>query len=206
MKSTAGGGKKEKQSSVKRTSPESNIHARPCSASPHKDPGEPKQAGAGRLPMPPIQEIDEKLLVLNDGNPRSISGKNFERLVKSLKESPEMFRARPVLVSDRTGKLIVIGGNMRLRAARKIGMNVVPTIVLSGLTKEKEKEIQIKDNGSFGEWDWDALANEWDGLPLADWTGLDIPSFEPIPSGNKEINDGGLSETKNECPKCGFKW
>ena len=112
---------------------------------------------------------------LNPDNPRQISNKDFQSLIKSLQDCPEMFEARPLLCSDRTGKLIVMGGNMRLRAAQKLGYTEVPVIILPGLTEAQEKEITIKDNGAWGEWDWDALANEWGDVPLADW-GVDIPA------------------------------
>ena len=112
---------------------------------------------------------------LNSDNPRQISNKDFESLVKSLKDCPDMFEARPLLCSDRTGKLIVLGGNMRLRAAQKLGYKEVPVIILPGLTEAQEKEITIKDNGAWGQWDYEALANAWDSLPLQEW-GVDIPA------------------------------
>ncbi|MFA5379568.1 MAG: DNA methyltransferase [Dehalococcoidia bacterium] len=112
---------------------------------------------------------------LNPDNPRQIGTKEFMSLVKSLKDCPDMFEARPLLVSDRTGEHIVLGGNMRLRAAQKLGYKEVPAIILSGLTEAQEREIAIKDNGAWGEWDWDALANEWGDVPLAEW-GVDIPT------------------------------
>jgi hypothetical protein len=111
---------------------------------------------------------------LNPANPRQIGTKEFMSLVKSLRDCPQMFEARPLLVSDRTGKYIVLGGNMRLRAAQKLRYKEVPVIVLPGLTEAQEKEITIKDNGAWGEWDFDALANAWSDLPLKDW-GVNIP-------------------------------
>jgi hypothetical protein len=64
---------------------------------------------------------------------------------------------------------------MRLRAAQKLGYKEVPVIILPGLTEAQEKEITIKDNGAWGQWDFDALANAWSDLPLKDW-GVDIPA------------------------------
>ena len=64
----------------------------------------------------------------------------------------------------------------------------------------------IKDNASFGDWDMDVLANAWDDLPLVDW-GVDLPEdWGEIPEENKFIDEDAMSETKNECPRCGFKW
>ena len=135
---------------------------------------------------------------LNPANPRQIGTKEFMSLVKSLKDCPEMFEARPLLVSDRTGENVVLGGNMRLRAAQKLGYAEVPVIILSGLTEAQEREIAIKDNGAWGEWDWDALANEWGDVPLADW-GVDISRDWTDEPGEKEPCE---MET---CPTCGRK-
>lgn len=113
---------------------------------------------------------------LNEGNPRFIKDDAFKRLVKSLANCPDLFKARPLICSDRTGKLVVLGGNMRLRAAKELKYKEVPVIVMRGLTEEQEQEITIKDNGSFGEWDFEILSNEWSHLPLAEW-GVDVPEI-----------------------------
>ena len=78
---------------------------------------------------------------------------------------------------------------MRLRAAQKLGYKEVPVIIMQGLDLAAEREIAIKDNGSFGEWDYDALANSWDGLPLSDW-GLDLPEMW---SNNSDDTKAGAS-------------
>jgi hypothetical protein len=110
----------------------------------------------------------------NPDNPRLIRDANFKRLVKSLKDCPQLFDARPCICSDRTGDLIVLGGNMRLMAAKELKYSEVPVIVMSGLTPDQEREIVVKDNGeNFGEWDFDLLAN-WSDEPLKDW-GVDLP-------------------------------
>ena len=122
----------------------------------------------------------------NPDNPRLIRDANFKRLVKSLKDCPQLFDARPCICSDRTGDLIVLGGNMRLMAAKELKYSEVPVIVMSGLTPEQEREIVVKDNGeNFGEWDFDLLAN-WSDEPLKDW-GVDLPEDWLNPGGG----DGG---------------
>lgn len=142
----------------------------------------------------------------NPDNPRIIKDDAFRRLVKSLQECPQLFNARPLLCSDRTGKLIILGGNMRHAAAKELKYKEVPIIIISGLTETQEKEIAIKDNGAFGEWDFDLLANEWSDLPLIDW-GVDMPNIDfNMPADNKEIDEESMANTENECPKCGFKW
>ena len=123
----------------------------------------------------------------NPDNPRLIRDANFKRLVKSLKDCPRLFDARPCICSDRTGDLIVMGGNMRLRAAKELKYSEVPVIVMSGLTPEEEREIVVKDNGeNFGEFDFDLLANNWSDEPLKDW-GSDRTQGEQNPEGDDNL-------------------
>lgn len=114
----------------------------------------------------------------NPQNPRIIKDDKFKKLVKSLTEFPEMMEKRPmVCVTDVDGKMFPLGGNMRLRAIQELGMKEIPdtwVTLADDWTEEKRKEFTIKDNASFGEWDWDDLANEWDADLLSDW-GMDVP-------------------------------
>jgi hypothetical protein len=107
----------------------------------------------------------------NPNNPRYIKDEKFKKLVQSIKELPEMLQLRPIVVND---DMVVLGGNMRLKACQKAGLKEVPIIKASDLTPEQQNEFIIKDNIGFGEWDWDLLANEWDQEQLTDW-GLDLP-------------------------------
>ena len=116
-----------------------------------------------------ITKITE--IKLNADNPRFIKDEKFTKLVKSIKEFPKMLELRPIVVND---DMIVLGGNMRLRACQKAGLNEVPIIKASDLTIEQQQEFIIKDNVGFGSWDWDVLANEWDTEQLEDW-GLELP-------------------------------
>lgn len=103
-------------------------------------------------------------------NPRQWLRKELNKLKKSLKETPELFEARGIIVYPLAGRFIVLGGNMRLEASRELGLETVPCIVLpEGTPAEKLKEIVIKDNGSFGDWDLVALSEKWGNLPLGDW-------------------------------------
>jgi DNA modification methylase len=110
----------------------------------------------------------------NDHNPRDITPEKFAKLVKSIKEFPEMLEVRPLVIDENN---IVLGGNMRLRALKKAGVVEVPVEQIKGWTEEQKKEFIIKDNIGYGEWDWELLANEWEADLLQDW-GLDIPEFE----------------------------
>jgi ParB-like chromosome segregation protein Spo0J len=102
-------------------------------------------------------------------NPRIIKDGDFERLCTSIENNPDYFEARPIILSDRTGELIIIAGNQRFEAAKSIGLKQVPTFLLTGLTEEREREIIIRDNIANGSFDWDELANNWDYITLEEW-------------------------------------
>lgn len=131
----------------------------------------------------------------NPNNPRIIKDDKFAKLVKSIQEFPKMLELRPIVVND---DMIVLGGNMRLKACKEAGLKEVPVIKASDLTEEQQKEFIIKDNVGFGEWDWDNLANEWDEKKLEDW-GLDVwmnKSQDEL----LELEDE-IPETSTEAPK-----
>ena len=102
----------------------------------------------------------------NPNNPRLIKDLDFINLVNSIKSFPEMLQLRPIVVNK---EMIVLGGNMRLKACIEAGLKEIPIIIADNLTPEQEKEFLIKDNVSGGEWDWDILANEWDSKDLKEW-------------------------------------
>lgn len=123
-------------------------------------------------------------------NPRVIKDVKFYLLVKSIKEFPEMLEKRPLVVNK---DLVVLGGNMRLRAAQQAGFKEI-WIDEVDWNKDQQREFIIKDNSGFGEWDWDALANSWDVEALND-CGLDLP-----PMFDEEKED---KEEKLKCDCCG---
>ena len=113
----------------------------------------------------------------NPKNPRIIKDGKFHKLVKSIQEFPDMLNKRPLIVfTDVDNKYVVLGGNMRLKACKEIGLKEIPIIVADEWTEEQKNEFLIKDNVGFGEWDWDSLANEWDVEKLEEW-GLNVPEF-----------------------------
>ena len=120
------------------------------------------------------QYISPQKLKLNPDNPRTIKDTNFNKLVNSIKEFPEMLEIRPIVVNK---DLVVLGGNMRLRACKEAGLKEVPYIIAE-FEEIKEREFIIKDNVSGGEWDWEILANEWDAEQLNEW-GLEVPDWQP---------------------------
>jgi len=105
----------------------------------------------------------------NPNNPRIIKDDKFHKLVNSIKEFPKMLEIRPIVVNN---EMIVLGGNMRLKACIEAGLKEVPIIKVTDMTEEEQNEFIIKDNVGFGEWDWDILANTWDMQQLESW-GLD---------------------------------
>jgi DNA modification methylase len=118
-----------------------------------------------------IVKVKISEIKLNESNPRFIKDDKFKKLVKSIKDLPQMLDIRPIVVNK---DMMVLGGNMRLKACVEAGLVEVPIIIADNLTKEQEKEFLIKDNVSGGEWDWDMIANEWNEVELIEW-GLDIP-------------------------------
>jgi len=131
-----------------------------------------------------IFEVDIKKVIPNKENPRIIKDLKFEKLVNSIKEFPQMLKLRPIVVND---EMVVLGGNMRLKACQEAGLKKVHIIKANDLSEEQQKEFIIKDNVGFGEWDWDILANEWDAEKLEEW-GLDGFPFEEVELEAEEDN------------------
>lgn len=106
----------------------------------------------------------------NENNPRFIKDYKFKKLVKSIKEFPEMLKLRPIVVNS---DMVVLGGNMRLKACKEAGLKEVWVLKADDLTEQQQREFIVKDNVGFGEWDWDILSNEWNTQQLGDW-GLEV--------------------------------
>lgn len=135
--------------------------------------------------------IDIQSIKENDHNPRFITESKFKKLVKSIKEFPDMLNIRPLVVDE---NMVVLGGNMRLKAMKEVGLKKVKIIQVKNWTEKQKNEFIIKDNVGFGQWDWDLLANDWLDQNLSDW-GLDIPEILnldelntdfDLPDGDKE--------------------
>jgi ParB-like chromosome segregation protein Spo0J len=138
-----------------------------------------------------IEWVKTKDIIPNENNPRILKDDKFKKLVQSIKDFPEMLEIRPIVVNN---EMMILGGNMRLKAIQEIGLKEVPIIKAENLTEQQQREFLIKDNVGFGEWDWDALANDWNPEELNEW-GLDVPlmldSVEP---------DDLTEESKNNPP------
>jgi len=118
-----------------------------------------------------IEKVGINEIFENPTNPRSINKQKFNKLINSVKEFPEMLRLRPIVVDK---DMIILGGNMRYKACKEVGLKEVYIIQAADLTDKQAQEFIIKDNVGFGDWDWDVLANVWDMDKLEDW-GLDLP-------------------------------
>ena len=131
------------------------------------------------------QRLSINKIKSNAVNPRYIKDHKFKKLVKSIKNFPEMLEKRPIIVDE---NLIVLGGNMRLKASIEAGLKEVWIDIAEGWSEDQKKEFIIKDNVGFGEWDWDILGNEWNVKQLEDW-GLDGFPFEEEQIEIKDISD-----------------
>lgn len=136
-----------------------------------------------------IEQVKIDLVKSNPNNPRIIKDDKFAKLVESIKTFPEMLKLRPIVVND---EMIVLGGNMRLKACKEAGLKEVPIIKASNLTEEQQREFIIKDNVGFGEWDWEQLANQWNENDLIEW-GLELPDMKIEESA--EEDDFDIPET-----------
>lgn len=131
-----------------------------------------------------MQRVPIGTIKNNPNNPRVIKDDKFKKLVQSIKDLPEMAEVRPVVVNT---DMVVLGGNMRLKAMREAGWKDVPIQVVDW-DEDKQRQFIIKDNVSGGEWDWEMLANEWDTEELQDW-GLDLPDLDNVKEIEAEEDD-----------------
>lgn len=138
-----------------------------------------------------IQNVPINTVKANPKNPRIIKDDKFAKLVKSVKEFPDMLNVRPIVVNK---DMVVLGGNMRLKAIKEAGYKEVAVEIVDW-NEQQQKEFIVKDNVGYGEWDWNDLANNWDAEQLQEW-GLDIPGFDAIEVEAEEddfaVPDGGI--------------
>ena len=135
----------------------------------------------------------------NENNPRFIKDYKFKKLVKSIKEFPQMLKLRPIVVNS---DMVVLGGNMRLKACKEAGLKEVWVLKADDLTEQQQREFIVKDNVGFGEWDWDVLANDWNGQQVDDW-GLTVVPFEDSIEEVLEKKIEKQDKKTNTCEVCG---
>jgi hypothetical protein len=180
--------------------------------------------------------ISVELLINNEGqieglppNPRFITDRQYKLLLKSVQDDPEFMEARELLAVEYKDKYLVIAGNMRLRACKELGWKTIPTKIYPADTPTKKlRAYAIKDNKSYGEMDWDIIADQWNENELIEW-GIDkvnyntpfTPNFDPKIGDNEQydkINDDLIEQRAREiaesivkekklleitCPNCG---
>lgn len=141
-------------------------------------------------------------------NPRQWTKAQLDNLKASIEETPELLEARGCIVDYHEGKYVCLGGNMRYAACKALGMSELPCYVVpEGTTILKKKQIVAKDNVSMGDWDFDALANEWSDMDLEGW-GVPIPPEwqDSIKEAKEKATDDDFDEEKEEiparCAKC----
>jgi ParB-like chromosome segregation protein Spo0J len=120
------------------------------------------------------QKVKISEVKTNPKNPRIIKDVKFKKLVESIKAFPDMLEKRPIVVDE---NMVVLGGNMRLKACKKAGLKEVWIDIAKGWTEEQKAEFIIKDNVGFGDWNWEDLNENWDLEKLENW-GLEVPSIE----------------------------
>jgi hypothetical protein len=160
---------------------------------------------------------------LNNHNPRDITFEQKEKLKQSIQEFPEMLETRPLIIDENN---VVLGGNMRLRVLQELGYEEVPVKQVKGWTEKQKKEFIVKDNVSHGHWDWEMLANEWEGYELDAWGVEGVPVFNPelnptfdttsitneeIEARAKQLAAKIVAKQKQEgieaiCPECGHEF
>jgi ParB-like chromosome segregation protein Spo0J len=122
-----------------------------------------------------IKKVKITEVIANPNNPRLIKDEKFKKLVKSIQDFPDMLNVRPIVVNK---DMVVLGGNMRLKAIKEAGHKEVAVEIVDW-NEQQQKEFIVKDNVGYGEWDWEDLANNWDTEELIEW-GLDIPDLQKI--------------------------
>lgn len=138
-----------------------------------------------------IEKVKLSDIKPNTNNPRILNKDKFKKLTQSIKHFPEMLEIRPIVVDD---DMVVLGGNMRLKACEKAGLKEVWIIRTKNLTDEQKREFIIKDNVGYGDWDWEILKNDWDGNVILEW-GLDLPNnfFDDTDNDNNDDRDIKIS-------------
>ena len=149
--------------------------------------------------MEEIEIVYRKIsdLTLLDDNPRKISKRDLERLVDSIRING-FWKHRPIALSEREGKLYVLAGHQRIKAAKKLKISEVPTILYHNLTEEQEADIVLRDNINNGEWDFEKLQlGDWSNKADFSFIGLDIP-VEDKQSEDEEAADEEQEDNEKE--------
>jgi len=120
-----------------------------------------------------VRHVRIDALKPDEANPRRISDERFQNLCRSIESDPDFLWRRPILAqADGT----IYAGNMRYRAAEKLGMTSVPAIV-EDVSDQLARERALRDNAQWGDWEDDELAALLDRL-RAEGSDLDLLGFD----------------------------
>lgn len=147
-----------------------------------------------------ITKVKISTIKTNPDNPRVIKDNKFKQLVKSIKDFPQMLELRPIVVNE---EMMVLGGNMRLKACKEAGLEEVHILQAKDLTLDQQREFIIKDNISFGDWDWGVIKDDWSTNVITDW-GLDIEinqEFQPFLFPGLDTTEVTREEMQKEAKK-----
>ena len=126
-------------------------------------------------------------------NPRTWTQEDIDRTAASIEEDPDFLEERPILVVPFGKEFVAFGGNLRHEGCVAVKKPTAPSVIYYPETDEDRETIKrraMKDNGSFGAWDFDALANEWDDMPLVDFG---VPAWE-----EEEEKEPAATEVKED--------
>lgn len=139
-----------------------------------------------------MEAININMLIPHEHNPRTISARKFQYLKESIQEFPDMLKIRPIII-DMQNRILC--GNMRFQACRELGFDTMYVNRID-LPEERARELMVKDNLSYGDWDMDALEFGWDMAKVEEWLGKDgidytaIDDYEDVLSGVEEFYKG----------------
>lgn len=173
--------------------------------------------------MSKVQRVKLEDLKPNPDNPRKISKNGLAKLKKSIKEFEEMLELRPIIINKDN---LILAGNQRYQACVELGIKDVPVSRVR-MSKKKQAELMIRDNVSFGQWDWEDLMNNWEVDELEGW-GMEVwdsgrgkegfdpetnPSFDSDEVTPEDVDKADITPKKSErvfldcdCPTCGHKF
>ena len=135
----------------------------------------------------------------NPKNPRKQGEDGIVPLAESIEANPQFFEARPILLSDRTGKLVIIGGERRWEAAQYLERENAPSILFHGLTEEQEDEIMVRDNTHAGIWvdaKLQELAKSWGNEVVSGWMPSESWRLDDASQGKFPVNFEATKKNK----------
>lgn len=122
-------------------------------------------------------------------NPRFIKDEKYRQLIKSLEADPDFLGVREIVVFPYDGKKIIVGGTMRYHALKELGyVDSIVKVLRPDTPADKIRRFILKDNAAFGEYDWEALANEWDASEVVD-CGIDVPELDKVKTDDEAEED-----------------